>query len=151
MKSKKEPRVTNLMPATTPVVVTPIPIPHKEIPTVFLNTPPEAELPVEADRVGNLTQKERAAYKVGVTREKLLASIKDGLEATKMEVVTGEDGRSHARVIPDLDKRLKATEMGLKFFGDMKEIQIPGQTTNIKNITYHWGPVTAVDKQVIHE
>lgn len=111
-----------------------LPITNNQFPV----SPVEDILPPDADRVGNLSQKERAAHKVGLTRGKLLSSIMTGLEATRMEVVTDDDGRQHVRTIPDLDKRLKATEMGLKYFGDMKEIAVTGPVTNIRKIIYTW-------------
>lgn len=77
-------------------------------------------LPDDADRVGNLTQKELAAHKAGLNREKIAKTIAQGMLATKKV----ENDEGYLEDIPDELVRLKAAELGAKYFGDMKEMGV---------------------------
>jgi len=70
------------------------------------------------DRVNNVKQKEEAAHRVGLTREKALAAIVLALDAVKVQ----ENPITYVlETVPDIDRRLKAAEIAGKFFGDFKE------------------------------
>lgn len=102
------------------------------------------ELPPTVDRVNNQLQKERAAYEAGLTRKKILTAIIDGLNA-EIEVEEFIDGKRTVTYKPDMDKRLKAADMGAKYFGDMKEHStVVGNVTHNK-VIYMWKePMTVV-------
>ena len=98
--------------------------------SLSLQTSPEASNPeggevVEIDRVADLTQKEKAAHKAGVTRYKYLKIIAEALEA---EVVTrdfnAETKQWEEHRHPDEDRRKWGAEQAGKFFSDFKEQNI---------------------------
>lgn len=80
---------------------------------------------VEIDRVADLTQKEKAAHKAGVTRYKYLKIIAEALEA---EVVTREFDVDKKEWVetrsPDEERRRWGAEQTGKFFSDFKEQNI---------------------------
>lgn len=93
--------------------------------TSFVQTSPKASNTEEVDRVADLTQKEKAAHKAGVTRYKYLKIIAEALEA---EVVTREFDASKKEWVetrsPDEERRRWGAEQTGKFFSDFKEQSI---------------------------
>jgi hypothetical protein len=93
--------------------------------TFSVETSPKASNPDEVDRVADLTQKEKAAHKAGVTRYKYLKIIAEALEA---EVVTREFDASKKEWVetrsPDEERRRWGAEQTGKFFSDFKEQSI---------------------------
>jgi hypothetical protein len=92
---------------------------------ISVQTSPNASNPTEVDRVGDLTQKEKAAHKAGVTRYKYLKIIAEALEA---EVVTREFCPEKKEWVetrsPDEERRRWGAEQSGKLFSDMKEQNI---------------------------
>lgn len=109
-----------------------------ETPSAELSVLQDA-LPPTADRVNNQLQKEHAAHRVGLTRDKVLKAITDGLQATRDIEPVMKDG---TYIIPegeiaDTAMRLKAAELGAKYFGDMKEHATIGNITH-NTVIYRW-------------
>lgn len=95
------------------------------LPTDQQAVPSITDDPTEVDRVADLTQKEKAAHKAGVTRYKYLKIIAEALEA---EVVTREFCPEKKEWVetrsPDEERRRWGAEQSGKFFSDMKEQSI---------------------------
>lgn len=106
--------VTPLLPESSVL----IPTNQQAVPSVLDDT-------TEVDRVADLTQKEKAAHKAGVTRYKYLKIIAEALEA---EVVTREFDASKKEWVetrsPDEERRRWGAEQTGKFFSDFKEQSI---------------------------
>lgn len=92
----------------------------------------------EIDQVNNITQKERALKRSGVTREKYMRVVADALVATKMGKADkpNERGQYDLVEVPDIERQQWGAEMAAKFFSDLKELQpVPvQQPTSITNI-----------------
>lgn len=79
------------------------------------------------DQVNNLTQKQAAMARAGVTREKTYVVIAKLLDAKKWGQVTDSQGNVKWEETDDLDKQKLGADMALKAFGDMverKEIEV---------------------------
>lgn len=95
--------------------------------------PVEETLPITADRINNIAQKETAAFKAGVTRKLALEALAEGLKAVK----TIEENGYYVDK-PDTAARTKAAETILKFFGDMKDFQAAVDNSRHTHVTYQW-------------
>lgn len=95
-------------------------------------TLPVDRIPETADRVNNVTQKEEALYKSGVTRYKTYKVINELLSAMRIETTYTQDGEEIKTEVPDLEKRKQGAELALRAFGDSKEsVAINTQVNNI--------------------
>lgn len=81
----------------------------------------KSTLPVSADKINSLVQKEETMYRVGVTREKYLRVIAESLEAMKVGDIVHDNGNVTRGLIPDVARRQWAVEQSAKLFGDMVE------------------------------
>lgn len=98
-------------------------------------------LPVGADRVGSVAQKESSALSAGLTRKKYITVIVELLNAgeTRRDWVKDgeEEGRWVETFVPNLDKRAKGAELAGKFFNDYREQVVT--TGNVYNkVVYQW-------------
>lgn len=83
--------------------------------------PPSVPPVKNLDKINNLTQKERALSRVGVTREKAYAEIFAALEATHWIDECDEQGNIKRVKRPNAARRQWGAEMAIKMFGDMIE------------------------------
>lgn len=81
----------------------------------------DAHRDTRRDAVNNLTQKESAMAKAGVTREKTYAVIARLLEAKKWADVIDSQGNCRREMVDDLERQRGGVEMALKAFGDLIE------------------------------
>lgn len=70
--------------------------------------------------------------KQGITLEKIIKPIKDGLEAEKVSIV-GNGDEAMAEITPDHSIRLKASDMAQKLMGVKANQENPGGNTYIFN------------------
>lgn len=98
------------------------------------------------DRVGNIEQKEEAARLAGLTRLELVTKIKEMLVATK--VVFDSFGKGYDE--PDNAIRAKGVELGLKYFGDLKEFQPAGGSVTHNKVVYQWLTVNNNSPEVLN-
>lgn len=76
---------------------------------------------VKPDQINNLTQKENAMAKAGVTREKTYGVIARLLDAKRWTDVVDSQGNVRRELVDDLDKQNLGVEKALRAFGDMIE------------------------------
>lgn len=79
-------------------------------------------IPVDIDRVNNISQKELAMHKAGVTRRNINDVIAQGMVAvkTRTEII---DGEVHKIEEPDMPVRLKSAELGLDAMNDRDKVR----------------------------
>lgn len=119
-------------PTPAPAVVKALPV-ETAIDTA-LSTVPES-LPLNAERVGNLDQKEKAISEAGLTRLEYLMAFKRALTAKKLVVdkygtILGEED--------DYAVQLKAAADVARVFGDMKEFERQLGNVTFNRVTYQW-------------
>jgi 1,2-phenylacetyl-CoA epoxidase catalytic subunit len=78
----------------------------------------------DIDKINNVTQKEAALKKAGVTRHKYMRVIADALVATKFgkSDKPNEHGQYDIVEKPDTVRQQWGAEMAAKFFSDLKEL-----------------------------
>ena len=90
---------------------------------------------VSVEKVGDISGKEVAMSKAGVTRRKAYEVIREMLEATKEVVSYNYKGEEVREIVADLDRRSKGVELALKAFGDMKDsVQVNTQVNNVFDV-----------------
>lgn len=93
-------------------------------------------IPVEADRVNNINQKEAALYLSGVTRRKVYDRIGELLDAkTKVKVGCTSVGEEIWEERADLGRRKEGCELAMRAFGDSKEfLAVNTQVNNVLDV-----------------
>lgn len=81
------------------------------------------------DKINNLSQKETALNKAGVTRDKYMRHIADSLVATKWVEEPDEQGNIRRVQVPDVARRNWATEMTAKLKGDLVDHKVVENNT----------------------
>lgn len=82
------------------------------------------DIPQVPDKINNLTQKQEALNRAGVTREKYMRHIADSLVATKWIDEPDIQGNIRRVQVPDVARRNWATEMTARLKGDMVEHKV---------------------------
>lgn len=93
-------------------------LPVDKLPAV---TMPAVPVP---DKINNLSQKQDALNKAGVTRDKYMRHIAESLVATKWIDEPDVQGNIRRVQVPDVARRNWATEMTAKLKGDMVEHKV---------------------------
>lgn len=91
------------------------------------------------DRVNDIEQKEVAMSQAGVTRRKVYEHISSLLSAVVETREYDKDSKEWiTTTVPDVEKRTKGTELALKAFGDLKEMQKVNVGSVHNKVVYQW-------------